>query len=175
MAKAAKAKAPAATFVPQTREDVTQAIRCIGQHQRDRERIETTMNDQLALIRERFEAEALPHNERIRLLAAGVQTWCEAHRAELTDGGRTKTVNLASGEVKWRISPPKVVIKGAETVLEVFRARKLLRLIRVKEEINKEAILAEPDAVDGIRGVRIEQAEEFVIEPFKTTLEEIAA
>nr|WP_294547623.1 host-nuclease inhibitor Gam family protein [uncultured Rhodopila sp.] len=175
MAKSAKAKAPAATvFVPQTRADVTQAIRCIGEHMRERTRIEATMNDRLALIREEFESQAAPHAERIKQLTEGVQIWCEAHRAELTDNGRTKTANLASGEVKWRLSPPKVVIKGAETVIEIFRARGLFGLIRKKEEIDKEAILAEPALVDGIRGVRIEQEELFVVEPFQTQLEDAA-
>lgn len=173
MAKAAKAAA-VAVFVPQTRDQVTQAIAAIGTHMRERDRIQATMNDHLALTRERFEAEALPHAERIKVLSEGVQVWCEAHKAELTDGGKTKTANLASGEVKWRLSPPKVAIKGAETVLEILRARGLLDFIRVKEEINKEAILAEPERVADIRGIRVEQDEQFVIEPFQTKLEDAA-
>ncbi len=175
MTKATAKAAASRVIVPQTREQVTQAIRLIGVHQRERDRIQAEMNDHLALHRERFEAEALPHAERIRALAEGVQTWCEAHRDELTEGGRVKTANLASGEVKWRLSPPKVVLKNAATVLEIIRARGLLGLIRVKEEISKEAILADPAAVDGIKGIRVEQAEQFVIEPFETKLEEIAA
>jgi phage host-nuclease inhibitor protein Gam len=176
MAKAARAKAPATkVFVPQTREQVTEAIARIGKHQRERARIQATMNDHLALIRERFEEQAAPLGETIAALTEGVQVWCEAHRAELTEGGKTKTANLSSGHVKWRISPPKVVIKGAETLIGIFRARGLLGLIRTKQEIDKEAILADPAAVAGIRGVRIEQEEQFVIEPFETALEEIAA
>jgi phage host-nuclease inhibitor protein Gam len=177
MAKAAaKTKTPATkVFVPQSRAQVTEAIALIGKHQRERTRIQATMNDNLALIREKFEAEAAPLGETLNALTEGVHVWCEAHRDELTEGGKTKTANLASGHVKWRISPPKVLIKGAETVIEIFRARGLLGFIRTKEEIDKEAILADPEAVAGIRGVRIEQAEQFVIEPFETELEEIAA
>jgi phage host-nuclease inhibitor protein Gam len=169
----AKTKTPP-RFVPASREEVTQAIRSIGGHQRERARIEAAMNDHLALIRERFEAEAAPHAERIKLLSEGVEIWCDANREALTDGGRTKTVNLASGEVKWRTSPPKVVIKKADQVLEVLRQRGLTDYIRVKEEISKEAILASPDAVAGIRGISIEQDEQFVIEPFETKLEDAA-
>ena len=160
MAKAAaKTKTPATkVFVPQSRAQVTEAIALIGKHQRERTRIQATMNDNLALIREKFEAEAAPLGETLNALTEGVHVWCEAHRDELTEGGKTKTL-----------------IKGAETVIEIFRARGLLGFIRTKEEIDKEAILADPEAVAGIRGVRIEQAEQFVIEPFETELEEIAA
>ena len=174
MAKAAT-KSPAATVrVPQTREQTTEAIAAIGRHQRERARIEAAMNDAIAAIKQQHEEAARPHAEAIRALSEGVQTWCEAHRDELTDNRRTKTANLASGEVKWRLSPPKVVLKGIEKVLETLRARRLTDMIRVKEEVNKEAILADPAAVSGIKGIRIEQDELFVIEPFETKLEEIA-
>jgi phage host-nuclease inhibitor protein Gam len=46
--------------------------------------------------------------------------------------------------------------------------------VRVKEEINKEAILAEPDLAAKIPGISITQGEDFVIVPFETELEEIA-
>jgi phage host-nuclease inhibitor protein Gam len=160
--------------VPQHRDEVIEAIAEIGRRQRERIRIETAMNDELARIREGWEKQAAPHLDVIKELSRGVQLWCEVHRDLLTQGGAVKYARLASGEVKWRMTPPKVVIRAVENVLDYLKQAGLDRLIRIKEEPNKEAILAEPEAVAGIKGITITQKEDFVIRPFETELEEIA-
>ena len=168
-----KTKAPAQTAaVPQSREQVAEAIARIGQHTRDRARIEAAMGDEIAEIKRRFEQDAQPHGDAIRALLAGVQTWCEAHRAELTEGGKTKTAAFTSGEVRWRNTPPSVTVRAAETVLTALREHGLGRFIRTKEEVNKEAILADPAAVAGIAGIAIKALEEFVVVPFEAELAE---
>lgn len=172
---AARVKQDAAAFqVPQHRDEVIEAIARIGRHQRERQRLETLMNDDLAKVREAWEKQAAPHLETIKELSRGVQLWCEVHRDLLTQGGKVKFARLASGEVKWRLTPPKVVIRALDAVLEALRNAGLERLIRIKEEPNKEAILTEPEAVAGIKGITITQKEDFVITPFETELEEIA-
>ena len=65
-------------------------------------------------------------------------------------------------------------IRAVDNVLETLKRLGLSRFIRVKEEPNKEAMLAEPEAVAGLAGVKIEQGEDFVIVPFETELEEVA-
>lgn len=170
-----RVKQDAASFrVPQHRDEVIEAIAEIGRLQRERTRIEASMNDELAKLREGWEQQAAPHLERIKELSRGIQLWCEVHRDLLTQGGKVKYAKLASGEIKWRMTPPKVVIRAVENVLEYLRKAGLNHLIRLKEEPNKEAILAEPDAVAGIKGITISQKEDFVIRPFETELEEIA-
>jgi len=175
MAKPKKVKALAAAGVMQSRDKVIDAVSKIGDAMRERSRIEAAMNDELAQIKTLFEKQALPHNDLIAQLSTGVQGWCEAHRDELTQGGKTKTAALPTGEVKWRTTPPSVSIKGVEAVLQLLREKKLLTLIRTKEEINKEAILADTKAVVGIAGITISQKEEFVIEPFNVELNQVAA
>ena len=172
---AARIKQNAADFaVPQHRDQVIEAIAKIGRHQRERTRIETLMNDELAKVREAWEVQAAPHLDAIRELQRGVQIWCEANRELLTQGGKVKYAHLASGEVKWRLTPPKVLIRAAESVLGYLKQAGLHRFIRFKEEPNKEAILAEPEAVAHVKGIIISQREEFVITPFETELEEVA-
>jgi len=172
---AARIKQDAAAFaVPQHRDQVIEAIAKIGRHQRERTRIETLMNDELAKVREAWEVQAAPHLDAIRELQRGVQIWCEANRELLTQGGKVKYAHLASGEVKWRLTPPKVLIRAAESVLGYLKQAGLHRFIRFKEEPNKEAILAEPEAVAHVKGIIISQREEFVITPFETELEEVA-
>lgn len=168
-------KQDAAPFrVPQHRDEVIDAIAAIGRHQRERARLQAAMNDDLAQVRERWERQAAPHLEAIKELSRGVQLWCEVHRDLLTQGGKVKFARLASGEVKWRMTPPKVVIRALDAVLEALKQAGLDRLIRIREEPNKEAILNEPEAVTGIKGITITQKEDFVIVPFETALEEIA-
>jgi phage host-nuclease inhibitor protein Gam len=172
--KSGRTKSAATAWVPQTKDEVVRAIAEIGELQRGRAVIQARMNDELAKAKESFEAEAQPLGERMQLLTRGVQMWCEVNRTALTRGGRTKTAQLPSGEVGWRTSPPKVTIRGAEAVMDALRRLGLGRFIRTKEEISKEAILAEPDAVTMIQGIAITQAEEFVVKPFETSLEEVA-
>jgi phage host-nuclease inhibitor protein Gam len=174
MATKPRAKGPAATFVvPQSRAEATEAVARIGVKSRELQRIEADMNDKMAKIRQTHEERAKPLRDEIEADRKGVQVWCEANRAALTDGGKTKTVNLAAGEVKWRLTPPAVKIARGmlESVMSAIRAAGLSdQLIRVKEELNKEAVLAVPERIDGIKGISIEQAEEFIVEPFADEL-----
>ncbi|MCY1408141.1 Bacteriophage Mu Gam like protein [compost metagenome] len=79
-----------------------------------------------------------------------------------------KFANLITGEVQWRIRPPSVTVRGADAVLELLRSKGLIRFIRVKEEVNKEAILNEPAAVVGLPGAVINCGiEDFAIVPFE--------
>jgi phage host-nuclease inhibitor protein Gam len=159
--------------VPQTREDVVDAIARIGEAQRERDRIQADMNDALAKLREQYEDRARPFADRITELSRGVQLYCEAHRDELTNNGKTKTHAFSSGEVRWRMRPPSVAIRAADVVIDTLKALGLGRFVRTKEEINKEAILADADAVAGIKGVTITQKEDFVVVPWDTELEQV--
>jgi len=175
--KKTRAKAaPADVTVPQSREQVTAAIAEIGGHITARTRIEADMADEIARIRARFEVLAEPHNRAISALSKGVEVWCAAHRAELTEGGKRKTAAFPSGEVRWRMTPPAVTVRNAETVIARLKELRAHRFIRVKEEVNREAILAEPGVVDGVvPGVTITQREEFEVLPHMPELAEISA
>jgi phage host-nuclease inhibitor protein Gam len=170
-----RVKGPAiAVPVPQSRDAVNAAIASIGELQRSREALETAMNAELAKTKLAFEAEAKSLGEKIASLRQGIEIWCSANRDELTDSGKTKTVVLAAGEVRWRMTPPAVSLKNVAEVVKRLAKGRLRRFLRVKIEIDKEAILKEPDAVKGIEGITIGQHEEFVVVPFETKLEEVA-
>lgn len=158
--------------VPQSRDEAIASIREIGERQREIARIQTAMNDELAVIKEEYEHRAAPHAKRVEALTQGVQIWSEANRQTLTQGGKTKTAVLPSGEVAWRTRPPSVRVTGAEAVLDALRRAGLTRFIRTKEEVNKEAILNEPEAVAGVAGITISQGEDFIVTPFEAELAE---
>jgi len=160
-------KATAAHWVCQSKDMTMDAIRALGDTQRELVRIETDINDQIAAITAARKDEVEALTARAERLQAGIQTWCEAHRAELLAGGG-KEANLITGLVRWRQRPPSVSIRSAQKVIDALRALGLSRFIRSKDEPNKEAMLAEPAAVSGIAGIRIVTGvEDFVIEPFE--------
>lgn len=167
-----KAKRLARNYpVPQTRDDCDQMIRVLGDARRDLARIEADMNDRLAEVKERFETKAEPLRDKVDELVSGIETWCAANRDALTNGSKVKFARLKNGEIKWRLRPPKVTIRGADAVIQALRDLGLSRFIRVKEEVNRDAILDEPDAVRAVKGIAIGSAgEDFVIEPFEHEL-----
>jgi phage host-nuclease inhibitor protein Gam len=57
--------------VPQTRDQVVEAIAAIGRCARERTVIEAVMNKEISAIRQRYETDALPLAEHILALACG--------------------------------------------------------------------------------------------------------
>lgn len=169
MAKTAtRLKTKAQIYVPQTRDDAAADIRKIGDIQRNFARQAAAMNDAIAEITHAHQPMLDALGEQIKTLQEGVQGYCEAHRDELTDGGRVKTVNLITGETGWRQRPPSVSVRGADAVIETLQRLGLNRFVRTKEEVAKDMILNEPDAVRGVAGITVVTGvEDFFIVPFE--------
>lgn len=173
MATRLKAKATTAS-VPQSRADCAAAIRQLGDLQRMFERERGHLNDQIAAITAERQPILDDLAQRIQSMQQGIQTWCESHRVELCgEGDRLgKTANLVTGEVAWRMRPPSITVRGADTVCENLQRMGLGRFVRVKAEPNKEAMLAEPEAVRGIAGITLVSGiEDFSIVPFEVAME----
>ena len=166
-----KMKAPATTVPgPHSRADCAASIKTLGDAQRDFERQRAAMNDEIAQITQRYQPHLELLDAQCQALAKGIQTWCEANRATLCETG--KTANLVTGEVSWRQRPPSVRVTGADSVIETLRRMQLERFVRTKDEVNKDAVLNEPDAVRGIAGITVVTGlEDFAITPFAVDVE----
>lgn len=163
----ARIKSKAAAYAPQTRTDCAADVKKLGDLQREQARLATHLNDEIARITQSYEPKLKALSEAINVLHGGIQTWCEAHRSELCKGD-SKTANLITGEVSWRVRPPSVRITGADSVLETLKRMGLHQFVRTKEEPNKEAMLNDKDAVRGIAGITIVSGvEDFVVTPFE--------
>lgn len=166
----AKSKA-AAVAAPQTQTEARDWLARIGVQQRNLAAIGAVQSENIARIKEEAENRADPVREELERLQKGLQTWAEANRADLTK--KSKTVDLGTGTIRWRLRPPKVSIRGADKVISAMKAMGLVRFVRVKEEINKEALLAEASVAAGITGVSVKSGgEDFVIEPIMEELAE---
>ena len=173
MTASSKTKTRAANLpVPQNRDEAARFVTRVGELTRELTRRETDMNDVLARTKEQFEQAAQPLREQLRETTAGLGLWCEANRDALTAGGKTKTADLGTGTVAWRRRPPKVTLRGkVEEIVARLRTLGLARFIRTKEEVNKEAMLEEPDVARTVCGVSVaSEGEDFVVEPFEATL-----
>lgn len=149
-------------------EQVQSAIKEIGDLSREHTRLATEMNDKIGATSEQYAPLLKSLEKEIEPLQKAVQEYCEANRDELTEFGKTKTANFVTGEVQWRQRPPSVAIRGAEAVMEFLQRMGFDRFIRTKQEINKEALLNEPEVAKGIAGVTIKTGlEDFVIKPFE--------
>jgi phage host-nuclease inhibitor protein Gam len=167
-AKKTRIKQTAMIAVPQSHDDCAADINTIGRLSREITVTQAAMNDEISAITDRYTDLFTPLQDEVKSLTAGVQSYCEANRDDLTMGGKTKTGQFVTGTVQWRKKPASVAVKGVESVITALKKFKLDRFVRVKEELNKEAILNEPTAIAGIAGLSIKKGvEDFVIEPFE--------
>lgn len=167
--------AAAAVYVPQSREQVNDAIAEIGLLNRELARIAADMNDELALVKEEFEQEATPRRLRIESLLAGTQIFGEANRMALTNNGKVKTVAFTTGEISWRTNPPSVRLTDTEeNVIAACEAAGLEEFIRRTPSLNRDAIKANPDEAKHVPGLKIGQSEAFVVTPFEAELAAVA-
>ena len=173
MTKTAKTKTAAAPAA-QTREEVERLIESIGADQRQLQRLEADLGDTLAAAKKAAEAKALPLKALIADSQDRVARWCEANRSDLTRAGKTKTVEFTTGTVSWRHRPPAVTLRGVDDIIDFLKnAKGGLSYLRVKEEVNKEALLASPQFAATVPGVKIGSAgEDFIVEPFGGDLTE---
>ena len=162
--------------VPQSRDEAAAAVAEIGVANREVARIEAAMNDEIATLKKAAEEQANPLKQRVATLTEGLKFWAEANRDVLTGGGKTKTADLGTGKVMWRLRPPSVRIAGMERVIDAIKTLGLHAFLRTKEEVNKEALLADPDKARTIAGVTIgSEGEDFVVEPFEAEISGAAA
>ena len=168
----AKTKIEINKEIPSNREELVDKIEDLGRQERIRAKISLQMNEAITKLKRRYEEEAEPANTKIKALIAGIEAYSIVHRDELTEGGKTKTVTLPTGTLSWRKSPPSVRITKAPAVIELLKKKGLSRLIRVKEEVNKELILAEQASVISLKGISIVKEKEVLsIEPFEIKLD----
>lgn len=160
--------------VPQDDSAAREVVREIGDLNREVVRIEAEMNDKIAALQQEYGERVAPLREAAQAKTEGLKMFCEVNRDRLTKGNKVKFHRFATGEISWRLRPAKVTIRGKDTVIEAIKAARLGRkFLRVKEDINKEAMLEDRATAQAISGVTIgSDGEDFIVEPFETELKE---
>lgn len=159
--------------IPKSTEEISEFIRKIGEHQREIDKIQTKLNNQVERIKAQAITDSSSHQETIDQLFEGIYIFAQTHRDELTEKGKKKTIQFPTGEAQWRLNPPAVTIapQNVKKVIALCKSMELERFIRVKEEVNREEMLKEPEVAGKIKGVTIGQKEEFVVKPSEIEIE----
>lgn len=99
----------------------------------------------------------------------------EAYATREREFAKGKTVTIASaGVVRWLDSPPALEIDDISALLAQLRKRKRHRYIRVREEIDKSALLRallrRPHIAAQLPGVRVARSSRILIQPSGSVL-----
>ena len=157
--------------VPKSLDEAAQFLAQIGEGQRAADKIQLDINTKVEQLKAQAMADVKPHQEKISQLVEGLFAYAEVHRDELTDGGKRKTIEVPTGIFGWRMTPPAVSLRDVKSILKNLKSLGLKRFIRTKEEIDKEAILKEPNVATTVKGVSISQHEEFIAKPAELEVE----
>ena len=99
----ARAKTKATNLrVPQSDAEAEQMIAQLGASQRDQAEAKARHDAVIAGLEESYGKAVKAFQEAQAGLIEGISVWAAANRERLTAGGKTKTVQLASGTILWR-------------------------------------------------------------------------
>lgn len=167
----AKKRSKSTIIACQSKAEVMENITQIGLKQREISRLETELNDKIAQLTEQYKDGILKLQIDVETLTHQAQIWCEQNRNSLLED-KGKTANLLTGEVSWRYRPAKVTLSKEAEIIEQLEQQGLTQFVRVKKNVNKEAVLADPSAVKDINGINIvSNVEDFIITPFELNVD----
>jgi len=160
-----------------SREDIEAAIRelCIATVRLDEQ--QARLNLDLARAREVHEPALAALNATVDEQTALVRAWADAHPEEFAT---RKSIVMVHGTLGYRIGQPALkTIRGItwDKVLALLKAA-FPAYVRVKEEIDREAILADRESLGSdalaATGLRVEQAERFYVEVNREAVKPVA-
>lgn len=154
--------------------EAQEGIAEIGEAISEIEKIEADCDNRIAAITAAAEVKIATHMARLEKIGLGLKHFADKNRERLT-GGERKSVEYPTGVIGWRQSPPSVRLTNEEKAIAAAEDLGFLEFIRVKEEFNKQAALADPDKARKIKYVKIKKGEEvFFVKPSVTTTEAVA-
>ena len=156
--------------VPQTDEDAISAIAEIGRLQRQVDALKVELDDKISGLKEEYGHQITPLSQTLKARQEGLKAYCEANRDRLTNGGKVKFHQFATGRISWRLRPAKVSLRGVDGVIAAIQSLGLgARFLRTKHEVRKDALLEERETALTIPGVAIgTEGEDFIVEPDET-------
>lgn len=160
--------------IPENLDEAAKFLAQIGEEQRAADKVKSIFNTKVDKLKAEAADDVKPHQEKISQLVEGLFAYAEAHRDELTDSGKRKTVKVPTGTFGWRMTPPAVSLRDIKSILVSLKSLGLKQFIRTNEEIDKEAMLKEPEVAKTVKGVSISQHEEFTAKPTELEVEIIS-
>ncbi|EMO69899.1 host-nuclease inhibitor Gam family protein [Leptospira santarosai] len=163
----------------ESRADLTQAVALLGEIKRERDRIKSSTDDQISQLQTDFQTTIAPLDLKIQHIVSGIKLYVDKNKEELFPDPDYKTCKFSTGELKLRKIPASVKTRATTKFFErILSENGLLEkfnslvskfsgvYLRVKLELNKEQILAEPLNATKKIGVELnEESERLYITP----------
>jgi phage host-nuclease inhibitor protein Gam len=157
--------------IPGLKTEADELIRKIGELQIRQSRVEQGHNERMTQLKEKTQREIAVIEEKIRSYLIGLFGFYQAHWKELTEGGKRKFVDFAGGQIGSYETGSLLTIRNVKKVIEVLKRQNLsqcIRTIPATEEIIRDAVLANSNAVSDIKEIKIFKKEKFMVKPAKT-------
>ena len=158
--------------IPKSLEEATDCLGRIGQARREIDGLTKKTNDRVEEVKAEGVSQVKPYQEEIEKLTDGLYIFTENNRQKLEEEGK-RSFRVPTGTFGLRTTPPAAYISSTKTALASCKQLGLDQFIRIKtvEEINKEAVLREPELASSVNGLSITQREEFVVKPSEIEVE----
>lgn len=152
--------------VPKSDQELQEAMQRLSEAQRSLDAINGRATEEIEKIKANALEDARQHQDTINEAFEGIFLYAEKNRPNLTDGEKRKTVETPHGTFGWRFNPSSVVCRNNEKAMAQIRELGLAdTFIREKPELNKEAMLADPETAKKVPGIKIERCEMFFVKP----------
>lgn len=143
--------------------DVDESLRVISLENAAVKKAEAKMNEEVLAVQKRFEEETRAGRDKVVANEKQIEMFCKENRDEFVT---SKTKELNYGTVSFRNPPPKLTtLRGFtwDTVLALLKKLKMDQFIRMKEEVDRDAIKEQmPEAEELAQiGLRLDQNEQF--------------
>ena len=151
-------------MVVTNRDEAVVALGEIACLDRELARIEADMQEAIDQAKEKARQAAAGYQERRAALADGVAVYARLTKAELFREGRS--VDLGYGVIGFRASTAIVQERGVTAEMSLLKCHELglAEGVRVREELDKRALLQWPDERLALIGVKRQQRDTFFIE-----------
>lgn len=184
-----KAKEPTKTVIlyNYAKSDLSPAIAEIAKKQNEIAELQRVADEAIAKLQTQLAADIASLVEEIEKISLSIREYSDKNRADLFPN-EFKTLKLETGDICYREGGTSVdatnSVKLINRILESnnllepkenFEKRLAKAFLRMKLELNKDAILETPDKAKEITGVGLKKGKEsFYVKPYTTNIEVIA-
>ena len=171
------------TPVIQTRDEAEGVMNALALIATNKRIIAARMDKELLAVQEKYSGQLTECDAVITSEAKKLEAWANAHPEEFPRN--KKSIELLAGTIGFRIDTPSVALLNRTftwaKVLAFIKAKRWRKFIRVKIEVDKDAILKRAGTLEKPTkfqretlpemGLKIVQAENFFVEPKLTDTE----
>jgi len=151
-------------------DEVDACLAEIGKLDRELALIEHAQNEAIDQLKAETKEKCQPLQDKKTGLEIAIKEFCEANRGEFA---KSKTRSLTFGSVGFRLST-KVIVKRIADTLQALKDLGLNGCIRIKEELDKEAMKSLPIETLAQVGAALKQEDAFGYEVKREEIQEAA-